>query len=430
MIRTRPYRWALLTLPVFLLAMGLFDLGWFLRTGAFAEIEHINGWSKIFLCALLLGYALRHFTPVAPRAFAAFNIAWVAAYAVAYAVSVDKSDGPLPLIHVFVAGHVLFFTAFLVTRDPVTETRDLSLFIAALGLFALPATLLAWPLIEAPVDGLANRLPGLSWIRPFGDLMTATLAAAIGLAAMAGPSPRRRILALAAVTLLAAALCWSGGRGGLAAIIGTLALGATLSRDLRRALPPITAALVLGALLSLPLPAESAGLQIFGRIAQDAESMAQGADISSARLEIWRRGIDLILEKPIFGHGFFQAGWILDWPNDVRHRHLHNAPLELALAVGIPLALALLALAGWAWIRGAAIARRHPDTLPAFLVLTAMYALSLVSGNYIHMEGLIPWAVAGGILMGRALPADPNAARGDASKPHTPRGSDAQDQRQ
>ena len=117
------------------------------------------------------------------------------------------------------------------------------------------------------------------------------------------------------------------------------------------------------------------------------------SDASSLdRVYMWQAGVDMVLDKPIFGHG---PGMIMSvypayrWPGapNPRTPHLHDNALQIAAERGLP------GLGFWLWMVGAVLltawreARRGPE--PDWSVRAALGALTglLIAGLFEYNFG-------------------------------------------
>ena len=274
--------------------------------------------------------------------------------------------------------YALFYLAVeVLSRE---EDRERVLAAALLGGLAL-AGLMAAQWLFLGYDDLSRRPPGFlgHYMSASGVAMAILLLATARLAFSPGPRPRPvgfslPLLVLAGVGTVAAAT--AAGHGTLAArlfvaALAALAAAAALSsRDAARAtssaLPwlaaPVAAwALVasqtrsawIGALLGLGVIAVLRAprlLWLIGgatlavlvlRPAALTPRLTIEDDSSRDRYYMWQAGIDMILDKPVFGQG---PGMILAsypryrWPEATHPRqpHLHNNLLQVAAERGLP----------------------------------------------------------------------------------------------
>jgi hypothetical protein len=215
-------------------------------------------------------------------------------------------------------------------------------------------------------------------------LLVAGLAIAAATAALV---PARRLapgasvaLSMAAVTVSAWALVLSRTRGAWLGALAGLAVVAVLRAP--RTLW-LLAAGVAGLLLLRPAP-------IMDRLTvRDASSRD--------RYYMWQAGIDMILEKPIFGQGPGQVERVYPgfrWPDapNPQAPHLHDNALQIAAELGLP------GLVFWIWMMAAAmgdayrLARRGPERdlgVAALAVLTALMVAGAFEYNFGDSEVLM-----------------------------------------
>ncbi|MEM8789735.1 MAG: O-antigen ligase family protein [Pseudomonadota bacterium] len=314
---------------------------------------------------------------------------------------------------------------------------------------AVSLALIAQPLVYLPVLALLYALyagdPTMNWlggpvgywhVRIWGMSLAVALAAAAGLYAAAAPDLRGHLVWVAILVLLAAQLCFSGFRGGAAAVPVALAL-MTLVRPRRMLarLPAIAGALAAGAALSLavPAPIEDYGL-LHGLIgatpAWDQPSTVAGA----GRMEIWSETLRLIGERPFLGYGHDQFGQHFRL-GGLDYVQPHSAPLNVLFDFGLVGGAALTAVMVSLWAYGVAAVRTDDGTarLGAFGALQAVLAMALVDGALYHPEPLAMCALAlTGLLAGTrrgGLQADPEAANDPPDAPADKGARNAQDQR-
>jgi O-antigen ligase len=128
----------------------------------------------------------------------------------------------------------------------------------------------------------------------------------------------------------------------------------------------VGAVAVLRAPRTLWLLGAAAAVVLLARPSAVAERLTLEDDSSRDRYYMWQAGIDMIVDKPVFGQG---PGMILDtypryrWdeaPNP-RAPHLHNNALQLAAERGLP------CLVFWLWWVAAVMADAWRESRPALL---------------------------------------------------------------
>ncbi len=352
----------------------------------------------------------------------------------------------------------LFYLAVEVMARDAGHERTLSAVL--LGGLAL-ATLVVVQHHFLGFDRLDRRPPGFlgHYMSAAGAMMVSLLIAASRLAF--GPRPRFRLrdgwlVALVLVGVAAVAVLDAAGHervGTRLFVVGLAALAAALAlsrsprvRAAEATLPllvlPIAAwALVvsqtrgvwIGAVVGLTLTAFLRAPRLLALVAVLLAALVVSkpaplvgrltmTDASSVdRYYMWQAGIDMIVDRPVFGMG---PGMILSsypryrWPEapNPNAPHLHNNLLQLAAERGLPgLAFFLWwALAAFLTaLRGLAGARGDPSTGPAaiaaFAVLAAIFGAGLFEYNLgdseVLMLVLLLMAVPFALARARALPA-------------------------
>ena len=208
---------------------------------------------------------------------------------------------------------------------------------------------------------LVHGIPGFGNIRAIGHFAGWAM---VGAAAAAFVLPRTRHAAGALLLLIIASfvLGWSGGRTGFVAALVGIVFAAVVARAKWKRLIGVGAAIVVGLGLSIFSPQPNNQFGVLDRMARVVEGIAKDAmdvavegattgatataaatnSASSRRLELWAKGWETILERPLLGHGL--ATWRHD--GDIsQYRsvfHLHNLPLDTLHSYGIPIGAALL----------------------------------------------------------------------------------------
>jgi len=239
--------------------------------------------------------------------------------------------------------------------------------------FWLPAALVAGVAAVAALDAAGHPLLGT---RPF---VAALAAAAAALALSRSPAVRSAAgtLPLVVLPLAAWALLVSQTRNAwVGAVAGLTVLAA------RRA-PRLV--WVLGAAVVLVLVL---------RPAEVRERLTVLDASSRDRYYMWQAGIDMVLDRPVFGQGpgmIFQVYPRYRWPEapNPEQPHLHDNLLQIAAERGLP------GLAFFAWWVGAAVvaasreARRSWAAVAALAVLAAILVAGLFEYNLGDSEVLL-----------------------------------------
>ncbi|NNU81341.1 O-antigen ligase family protein [Halovulum dunhuangense] len=254
-------------------------------------------------------------------------------------------------------------------------------------------------------------------VRLWGVVLAAALAATLGL--MACRPPSRQAVGFAVTAVLSAALFWSGSRVGLLGLVAAILLLPLLTgRKGLGALPAFAAGLLLGILLSLPVPIPDPNLGFVENFMPAAEMpAAEMAALSpdavlSGRLTLWVMTWEQILKAPLVGNGFEQFAFFHEnarAPDIPIFWHPHNAVLQFLFDFGFVGGTALIVLLLALWIRALRLTLRHPEParIAAHLALTALAAMSLVEGVLYYEATLLVVALCFGLTLGR--PAAPGA---------------------
>ena len=319
--------------------------------------------------------------------------------------------------------------------------------VAALAAAAAALALSRRPALRAAEAALpAVTVPVAAWALVASQTRSAWVGALVGLAALArlafGPRSRPRAVGFALPALVlagvgAVAAATAAGHGVAAtracvAALGALAAAVALSRSAAvgaagTALPAVTvpvaawalvasqtrsawvgalAGLVLLALLRAPRLLWLVGGAILAvlvlRPAAVTDRLTIGDASSRDRYYMWQAGLDMVLDKPVFGQG---PGMILAeypryrWPEATHpmQPHLHNNLLQVAAERGLP---ALAFLLWWAIVAIAAALREARRTRAsadgtgwpaagALAALTAVFAAGLFEYNLGDSEVLM-----------------------------------------
>ncbi len=297
--------------------------------------------------------------------------------------------------------YALFYLAVeVLARD---EDRERVLGAALLGGLALAGLMTAQWLFLG-YDHLAQRPPGFlgHYMSASGVTMGVLLLAAARLAFGPPSSPRPAdlslpLLVLAGVGAVAAATAAGHGTlaarlfvAALAALAAAVALSASAALHAAEATVPWLAAPVaawalvvsqtrsawIGAVLGLAVVAALraprllwlvAGLTLAVLVLHPAAltpRLTIGDDSSRDRYYMWQAGIDMVLDKPVFGQGpgmILAAYPLYRWPEATHPRqpHLHNNLLQVAAERGLP------GLAFFIWWAAAAFLAALREARPA-----------------------------------------------------------------
>lgn len=316
-----------------------------------------------------------------------------------------------------------FFTGislrYIIESAQPALARQLALAIFLSMLLFLPClfVLLAnWP--QDSGFNLVRGIPGYINVRRWGFILAAAIAIGSGLLTLTDLSRLARWAILAGLVILWTALCWSGTRGGIAALIAALAVSAAVSPARMRPLVlPLALTILLGAALSLALPNPDPAFGLWNAASRAVE-LPEGAPITEGRMPLWVGALRAIAERPVFGHGYGQNFFVNDAP--IGHTQTHNAILEVLLGWGFVGGFLAIFLALKLWTNACLLVRRTDDPLrlAAFTLLNTMALFSLVDGALFHMDSLFTVAVACAILFAR-LPATLPAATASVTEPRS-----------
>jgi O-antigen ligase len=196
-----------------------------------------------------------------------------------------------------------------------------------------------------------------------------------------------------AASLNIAVLLWSGSRGALAAVAASILFGIFfVGFRTGRAFGVTVIAGLIGAILSRMQPSPD---PVFGLGRIVARSYPQsGTDFSSGRLEMWTGAWDAFLERPFFGYGEGQFGFVVPQATGI-YLHPHNIVLQLLIqwgAVGTLIVAILLVM----------LVKQYSDTVrlnsalarPAAMVAAFLIALSFCDGALFHTYPLMVFSLS------------------------------------
>lgn len=242
----------------------------------------------------------------------------------------------------------------------------------------------------------------VSNIRFTGFFAVIGATAAVALACLAGGHERYRWWLLTA-TLFVGVMFWSGSRNPILAYSAACAIAAMCVPSMRTMHSAVAwvASMAGGALISLiyipPHPAYGI-FRLFSSVGHDDPNV-----ISSGRLAFWIGSLRKFAERPLFGFGESQFIRIVPEAQSVYH-HPHNVVFQLLVQWGAVGTVCTLALLAWAWWRMMVMARLSPQqSLPAFLVLTALLVASLFDGIFYFVYPAMMVALTIALGLGPAL---------------------------
>ena len=257
------------------------------------------------------------------------------------------------------------------------------------GMFTSAAVLSVWGVVQyfAWSGGTEHRIRGpISHWMTFAGILVIAVCFSLAYAVYHPRIARRPLYALLSI-LITTALVLTLTRGAwVALLVAVLVLALLRNRVLLLAIPVVLA----GAYMLSPVGVKE-------RVA----TLASGEDETTVdRLYLWRSGLQMIEDHPVFGVGLSMVG--LEYtakyrdPRAPKARgfHLHNNVLQVAAERGVP------ALAAWLWFFGAVLARviadirsssgrPRPTIVGTLLALCAFQAFGLFEHNFGDSELLM-----------------------------------------
>ena len=245
-------------------------------------------------------------------------------------------------------------------------------------------------------------LPAYPGLRLYNHAIEAGVAAGLGLYFLTErQSTQRRAAIMIGTTLLWMLLFWGGARGTLIALFASfILLGFIIPQFTSRMWKFFLSTMIIGASLSLFLPAPHDAYGLFKRIQTTVESETLSV-ASTGRMEMWADAITIFLERPFFGHGLVQYQHLTNILNPDTREHVHNILLESLISFGIVGTTALIYLIGKILIASALELRagKTDSDLPMFLISITLLTHGFVSGTYFHMHSMLTIAIALGLLL-------------------------------
>jgi O-antigen ligase len=151
----------------------------------------------------------------------------------------------------------------------------------------------------------------------------------------------------------------------------------------------------------MPPPSNFQVTRFYAKAEPDAKTPVQ-TDITSGRTAMWKITAQQVLGRPLFGHGESQFR-----THPVTRQfslfHPHNSVIQIAFQWGIIGALCFFALFASVWFSLLRIARQQPEIgLPAFMLINALFAISLIDGAYYYTWSPMMSAFAAAFALGAA----------------------------
>lgn len=227
-----------------------------------------------------------------------------------------------------------------------------------------------------------SYLPGFANLRHTGYVLAPAIA--IGLASMAS-NPRTFAKShMLLLTLNSALVLWLGSRGAIFGLMVAFLICFACFSEMRsmRFLRKASFAGTIGALLSIlaPLPKDSA----FGALQRFWIGSSNSSEFSSGRLGFWAETWELIVARPMIGHGSFQFQFISANAAGI-YKHPHNSLLQFLFDWGMIGGLSFLVLMGFA-IYAAFFTSQCPRTvkLVSMMGFATIFAYSLIDGLFFY----------------------------------------------
>ncbi|MEM9270734.1 MAG: O-antigen ligase family protein [Pseudomonadota bacterium] len=245
-----------------------------------------------------------------------------------------------------------------------------------------------------------NSPPGVYQVRLWGMILTAAFAIAVVFTAQ--PGALRKIWPPVLLVLLSTALCYTGTRGALPALVAGFVVTALVMTRARGSLAvTLVLGLAIGAVLSLALPVPHPAYGLISSYSETVTSQDVN-QLSASRVALWTQTLEIWSKHPVFGIGYGQYRYFNHGQFE-GFSHPHNSVLEFVLVFGLVGGLAFLGILFWLWLRAAQALRAHPDPVrvAAFFALNALLAFSLLDGTLYQLDTLQIYAVLWACLLAR-----------------------------
>jgi O-antigen ligase len=297
----------------------------------------------------------------------------------------------------------------LCTRSWLDPTKVVSALLAGFGISCLLLILFISQIEDPARFKWVNGLPGFDNIRR-GAYFAAPIAG-LCLGRFSSAPGRSRAFSATIYMLAIAFIFWSGARGAVFAIAAAFAIGAAILPQLRSMKGTIImlAASATGICLAWVYSFKT-GFSGFRRMfmGADGEAFQPNSDLTSGRADLWISTWQTILQRPLFGHGEGQTGYVVPLGQEMDIFHPHNLVLQVLLAWGVMGALLLLYLA--LPIARAALenARARKECVPPFAAMLVILLYSAIDGTLFHVHAVALFAACVGMI---ALSDPANSAR-------------------
>lgn len=295
------------------------------------------------------------------------------------------------------------FTTYPALKDAVPRW-----FVWGLLVYLMPIGLFLGSVSDPQHFPWLGAMVGFTNIRHFGHYAAIALVAAYLPLLQAGKGERPALATWLILTILWGVVFWSGGRGPLLALFGSLAILTLLGLvPLARRLWGVTAVTATaGALLSIPLTPPNGSFG-FLHLAARSEISDDLNRYSSGRIDIWRNLVEVIRDHPLFGMGPDQYRIATPDPTSWYALHPHNGPLQAALDWGIPGALLFFAgMLAAMLVTGTRLrARFDAHRLLGLWLLLMLLIFSCVSGTLYYALPVATMVIALALMVAGTEPA-------------------------
>lgn len=283
--------------------------------------------------------------------------------------------------------HLLFSFAILyLIQEAGIEALHLERLAIILPTAAALAGLIVYAFANAKgLDGdmeWVSYLPGFANLRHTGYIFAPAIA--ISLASMAA-KPREFVKSHMLLLIVNSALVlWLGSRGAIFGILVAFVVCFACFSEMRstRFLSKAAFAGTFGALLSIlaPLPQHSA----FGALQRFWMGSSGAAEFSSGRLGFWAEAWEMIVGRPMIGHGSFQFQFVSTNAAGI-YKHPHNSILQFLFDWGMIGGLSFLVLMGFA-VYAAFFTSKCPRTVKLLSTMgfATLFAYSLIDGLFFY----------------------------------------------
>lgn len=410
-----PYEFGLISFLGILALLPLFRETWFISASTHG-VKSLVAFAELgFSLFVFLRYRPEtRLIPVPVRVALALWLVW----SCAALLDSETSAAALTRQMEWVAHGLFAYAVFLVMRWDA-NTRLVVFFL--IGLLVYFGVFIGyWHLLPEPMAyAWNNGTPGFTNIRHLGYFAAACVPLALYSIADRSPADYAErtskgflVLGLMAMTVAWFFIFWTGGRGPLFALGGSLLvliLGGR-ARRMTRLFIPLSVTAVVGAGLAAIYAVPQYGIGRIFRTVREAESVA---DLSPGRIDVWVHTASLIGESPILGKG---PDSFVFHPVDLASPLVqpHNIVLQAGLDWGMPGAILFLALVGgfvlWLLrqpIRGVQAPDYDGALTRDFAVtwmVTCLLAFAVIDGTLYHSHPGVLIALGVGVATAARVP--------------------------